>query len=125
MVNRRRVKNLAIKLVHLFKLKDIRYFPGLECWAEREIKGQDEIWRTIRYSDMIDITTHFLIGLNRSLPESDLVKEILIQIEQWMIASDGELVFLEGGKSQQWYPLCLIKSENNTTLFQVGDCTTT
>lgn len=121
MANRRKVKNLAIKLVHLFKLKEIHYFPGFESWAEKEVKGQDEIWRTIRYSDMIDITIHFLIGLTRSLPESDLVKEVLIQIEQWMIASDGELVFLERGKQQQWYPLCLVQSEDNPNLFQVSD----
>ena len=124
MTNRRKVKSLAAKLVDLLCLHNFCYFPSYESWIE---KGTEDSWRVVPYSYIKEISRLFLAGLTREKVSPELTKEVLIQIERWMLNSEGELVRLETnkGKASRWYPICLVKSKKNSTHPQVGDHATT
>ena len=124
MVNKRKVKFLGIKLVDLLYRQNFRYFPMHESWAEKET---EDTWQVVPYSYIKEISNLILIGLTREKVSPELTKEVLIQIERWMLNSEGELVRLETnkGKASRWYPICLVESEENSTHPQVGDRATT
>ncbi|MDJ0532726.1 MAG: hypothetical protein QNJ70_09555 [Xenococcaceae cyanobacterium MO_207.B15] len=124
MANKRKVKSLATKLVDLLCIHNFCYFPSYESWVE---KGTEDSWRVVPYSYIKEISNLILVGLTREKVSPELTKEVLIQIERWMLNSEGELVRLETnkGKASRWYPLCLVESEENPTSPQVGDRATT
>ena len=124
MANKRKVKSLATKLVDLLCIHNFCYFPSYESWVE---KGTEDSWRVVPYSYIKEISNLILVGLTREKVSPELTKEVLIQIERWMLNSEGELVRLETNKrkTSQWYPICLVESEENPTHPQVGDRATT
>ena len=102
------IDTLAAQLLNLFCENGIEYFPPYESWAKRK-KGSDNVWRAISYTEIIEFASLSLSALTKKKNSQQLVKEILIQIEQWMIQSDGQLaqVTFDNGK-QSWLPVCLL-----------------
>jgi hypothetical protein len=99
---------LATQLLDLFCENGIEYFPPYESWAKRK-KGSDNVWRAICYTEIMEFASLSLNAYTEKKTNQKLVKEVLIQIEQWMIQSDGQLaqVTFENGK-QSWLPVCLL-----------------
>ena len=123
-MTRRRIKPLALKLVNLLYIHGFRYFPSYESWAEKKV-GTENSWQVVPYTYITEMSYLFLAGSIGDKVERELVKDVLMQIERWMLASFGELVFLERKKKRsQWYPICLVESEDNN-IPQVGDRATT
>jgi hypothetical protein len=103
----KRIINLASKLLNLFCENGIRYFPPFESWAQQH---SEEAWRSIQYAYVLDLAHYSLHGLTKKRPSRELVKDVLIVIEQWMIQSQGQLaqVTFENGTSS-WLPVCLLQ----------------
>ena len=113
MVNKRTVRSLALKITHAFCLMDVTYLPGQECWVKDLVSDGQAFCCEIPYKYVFEITAHSLAAITQKLPSDELVKSVLQLAEQWAIASNGELVLIEEkGKPEQWYPLCLVESEN-------------
>jgi hypothetical protein len=102
----KRITNLASQLLNLFCENGIRYFPPFESWARQH---SEEAWRSLQYAHVIDLAHYSLHGLTRKRPSRELVRDTLIQIERWMLQSDGQVarVTFENGTSG-WLPLCLL-----------------
>lgn len=108
----RRINTLATQLLDLFYKNGISYFPPYESWAKKEL-GQENTWQVISYKYVTELAHFSLHGMTKKMPTSELVKQVLIQAEQWMLQSNGEIaeVTFENGTSS-WFPLCLLSKQS-------------
>jgi hypothetical protein len=112
-ISSKRVASLATKLFNLFWENNIQYFPPFESWAQQH---SEEAWRSLHYTFILDLAHFSLHGLTKKKPTRELVKAVLIQIEQWMLQSNGEIaeVTFSNGTSS-WIPVCLLESTSKKT----------
>lgn len=100
-------QKIAIDLLHLLFVNQLRYNEKWECWTGYIIESNQE-WGEIPYEQLMDIAALITSGLTKQKASIEETKELLQQIERWVIESNGELIEVREGKDcTKWYPACL------------------
>lgn len=99
-------QKLALNLLHLLYINNLKYSSGWECWISYLI-GSDNQWAIIDYPQLLNIAALIVSGLTEQRASIEETKELLQQIEQWVTQSNGELIEVREGKDcTKWYPAC-------------------
>ena len=102
------IHTLALELLNQMHHNEIQYSPGYECWAKRESDGSDT-WLPLRYNNVMEFADYCLQKKTNKKPSVLLVKQVLSQIEQWILKSEGRLVQVQWDDgSSTWCPACIV-----------------
>jgi hypothetical protein len=108
LLNKQKQK-IALNLLHLLFINQLRYNEKWECWTGYIVKSEDR-WGEIPYAQVVDIAALIASGLTKKRASIEETKVLLQQIERWVVQSNGILVEVRESKNRtKWYPACLVE----------------